>query len=110
MYLIRISQTRSSQQLFLCYCKPYGRASRKSISRWQKQVLKAAGVKTDVFKAYSTPSAATSAAKAADAPIGDIMAAAGWKIVHSTFDRFYDRPVQAEASANAFAHALLSTT
>ena len=108
-YLIRTSQTRSSQQLLLCYCKPHGPASRESISRWLKQVLRAAGVNTDVFKAYSTHSAATSAAKAADVPIGDIMATAGWRS-ESTLARFYDRPLQAEASANAFAHAVLSVT
>ena len=108
-YLIRTSETRSSQQLLLYYFKPYGPASRESISRWLKQVLKAAGVNTDVFKAYSTRSAATSAAKAADVPIGDIMAAACWGS-DRTFARFYVRPVQAEASANAFAHAVLSTT
>ena len=108
-YLIGTSQTRSSQQLLLCYCKPYGPASRESISRWPKQVLKAAGVNTDVFKAYSTRSGAASAAKAADVPIGDITATAGWRS-DSTFARFYDRPVTPEASANAFAHAALSTT
>ena len=108
-YLIGTSQTRSSQQLLLCYCKPYGPASRESISRWPKQVLKAAGVNTDVFKAYSTRSGAASAAKAADVPIGDITATAGWRS-DSTFARFHDRPVTPEASANAFAHAALSTT
>ena len=108
-YLIRTSQTRSSQQLLLCYCKPHGPASRESISRWLKQVLRAAGVNTDAFKAYSTHSAATSAAKAADVPIGDIMATAGWRS-ESTLARFCDRPLQAEASANAFAHTVLSVT
>ena len=62
-----------------------------------------------MFKAHSTRSAATSGAKAADVPTGDIMVAAGWRS-DSTFARFYDRPVQAEASANYFAHAVLSTT
>lgn len=62
-----------------------------------------------MFKAYSTRSAAASAAKAADVPIGDITATAGWRS-DSTFARFYDRPVTPEASANAFAHAALSTT
>ena len=57
------------------------------------------------LKAYSTHSAA----KPVDVPIGDIMVRAGWRL-DSTFAIFYDRPVQAEASANAFAHAVLSTS
>ena len=74
----------------LCYCKPYGPASRESISRRLKRVLKAAGVNTDVLKAYSTHSAA----KPVDVPIGDIKVKAGWRL-DSIFAIFYDRSVQA---------------
>ena len=77
--------------------------------RWLRQVLKAAGLNTDLYKAYSTRSAATSTTKAADVPSGDIMAAAGCRS-DSIFANLYDRSVHREASANAFAHAVLNDT
>ena len=40
--------------------------------------MKAAGIDTTVFKPHSTRGAATSAAKAANVPLREIMNTAGW--------------------------------
>ena len=49
------------------------------ISRWIKQTMKAAGIDTTVFKPHSTRGEATSAAKAANVPLQEIMKTAGWR-------------------------------
>ena len=63
-----------------------------SIARWMKTVLASAGVDTDQFKAHSTRSAATSAAKSAGVSLRDIMTMADWSR-ESTFTPFYHKPV-----------------
>ena len=54
---------KGETQLLLCHTKPYGAASKDTISRWIKTVIMKAGVDTSVFKPHSTRSAAMSAAK-----------------------------------------------
>ena len=61
---------------------------------------------TSVFKPHSTEDAATSAAKAANVPIHEIMNTAGWHS-DSTFAKFYDRPITNESN---FAEALLTSS
>ena len=73
---------------------------------WIKQTMKAAEIDTTVFKPHSTRGAATSAAKAANVPIQEIMNTAGWRS-DSTFAKFYDRPIRSD---NNFAEAVLSST
>ena len=68
--------------------------------------MKAAGIDTTVFKPHSTRGAATSAAKAANVPIQDIMNTAGCRS-DSTFAKFYHRPIRSD---NNFAEAVLSST
>ena len=65
--------------------------------------MKAAGIDTNIFKPHSTRSASTSAAKAANVPIQEIMTIAGWRS-DSVFAKFYNRPVRDESS---FAKAVL---
>ena len=67
--------------------------------------MKDAGINTSVFKPHSTRSAATSAAKAANVPIHEIMNTAGWRS-DSTFAKFYDRPITNDSN---FAEAILAT-
>ena len=97
---------KGTKQLLICYKAPHGPASKETISQWIKQTMKAAGIDTTVFKPHSKRSAATSAAKAANVPIQEIMNTAGWRS-GSTFAKFYDCPIRSE---NNFAEAVLSST
>ena len=106
-YIKRTAPLRKgTKQLLICYKAPHGPASKDTISRWIKQTMKAAGIDTTVFKPHSTKGAATSAAKAANVPIQEIMNTAGWRS-DSTFAKFYDRPIRSD---NNFAEAVLSST
>ena len=50
-------------KLFLCYIKPYGPATKASIRRWLLEAMSTAGIDTQVYKAHSTRSSASSKAK-----------------------------------------------
>ena len=103
-YLDRTSKFRKSNQLLLCYAKPHGPAAKGTISRWVKEIMKAAGVNVEIFKPHSTRSAATSAAKAAGVPIDEIFKTAGWRS-SSVFGKFYNKPLE---TADSFANSILS--
>ena len=80
VYIKRTASLRKgTKQLLICYKAPHGPASKDTISRWIKQTMKAAGIDTTVFKPHSTRGAATSAAKAANVPLQEIMNTAGWR-------------------------------
>lgn len=104
-YLKRTAQVRKQPQLLLCHARPHGPASKDTIARWIKQVLSEAGIDTNVFKAHSTRSASTSAAKSAAVPIQDILGAAGWSS-DSVFGKYYNKPIQENSS---YAEAILQT-
>ena len=70
---------KNTKQLLICYVAPHGPASKDAISRWIRQTMKDAGINTSVFKPHSTMGAATSAAKAANVRIHEIMNTAGWR-------------------------------
>ena len=57
-----------------------------------------------MFKAHSTGSASTSAAKAADVLIQVILEAAGWRS-DSVFGKFYDKNIQED---DTYAQAILA--
>ena len=104
-YLEKTAVLRNdNNQLLLCHAAPHGPASKDTISRWIKQVMSDAGIDTRVFKAHSTRSASTSAAKAADVPVQDILSAAGWRS-DSVFTKYYNKPIMQE---NSFAQAVLT--
>lgn len=77
-------------QLFITFKKPHKPASKQTISRWIKTILKAAGVDTSIFTAHSTRHASTSAALRLDI----IKKSASWSKDSSTFAKFYNRPLQ----------------
>ena len=92
-YLERTLDMRgTTQELILTTQKPYKAASRDTISRWMKEVLRNAGIDTTVFGPGSTRSATTSKALAAGASIDEILQAGGWSRA-STFQKFYNRPL-----------------
>ena len=72
--------------------RPHKAVTAATISRWLKEILCRAGVDTNIFKAHSTRTASTSAAKARGVSTVDIMKAANWTR-ESTFTRFYYKPV-----------------
>ena len=86
------TKNSNENRLFISYQKPHKPICSSSIARWMKTVLASAGVVTDQFKAHSTRSAATSAAKSAGVSLRDIMTMADWSR-ESTFTRFYHKPV-----------------
>ena len=105
-YINRTAPLRKgTKQLLICYKAPHGPASKDTISQWIKQTMKAAGIDATVFKPHSTTGAATSAPKAANVPIQEIMNTAGWRSDSSA--KFYDRPIRSD---NNFAEAVLSST
>ena len=100
-YLRRTCSLRKGEpQLLLCHTKPHGAASKDSISPWINTVMPKAGIDPSLFKLHSRRSAATSAAKAANVPMFEIMSTSGW-LSSSVFGKYYDKPVIRES---AFAH------
>ncbi len=81
-------KNKTSSQFFLTYGKPNGEASRASISRWLRDVLRDAGIDVSVFEPHSTRSASTSAAKLVT-NMDTVMKAGGWAC-STTFTKFYD--------------------
>ena len=78
-------------QLLLSHVKPHGLASKDTISRWCKNVLKFAGIDVSKFTAHSTRSASTSFLTERNVNIKDIMTSAGWSN-EMTFQRYYHKP------------------
>ena len=90
-YLERTNAVRASSFLFVTTQKPHNRASRATLSRWTKLVLRQAGISTE-FSSHSTRAAATSAAHEAGVPVNTIMNTASWKS-NSTFAQWYKKPI-----------------
>jgi hypothetical protein len=74
----------------------------EKIARWLKELLHDAGIDTDAFKAHSTRSAASSAAKSAGMTTADLLKLAGWSRT-STFERFYHKPITGKNEILAYA-------
>lgn len=91
---------KNSKQLFISYCKPHAPVSRDTISRWIRTVMKEAGIDTSIFKAHSTRSAASSAAKNRHVPIADILSTAGWAN-ERTFTTYYNKPIHSATFSTA---------
>ena len=72
--------------------KPFKGASRDTISRWVRLVMKMAGLDTTVFTPHSVRGASTSAAYRAKVPIQTILKTAGWTR-ESTFSKYYCKPL-----------------
>ena len=105
-YIKRTQTVRGTEKgLFVTYKKPIRHASKQTIARWIKCVLKSSGIDTKVFSAHSTRSASTSTAKNNNFPLAEIMRQAGWSN-ETTFKNFYFRQTTAESS---FGHAVVGT-
>ncbi len=90
-YLKRTKLLRGSHtKLLLVTQKPYGPASKNTIVRWFKDVLRAAGIDLNIFTPHSSRAASTSAALQNKIPISSILKTAGWSGVH-TFEKYYKK-------------------
>ena len=96
-YTERTKEFRGSiVKLFISFKKPYKAVSTQTLSRWIRSIMSQSGVDINVFSAYSTRHAATSAAKRKGVNVDIIRKTAGWTKDSETFARFYDRQVVAE--------------
>ncbi|KAJ8972303.1 hypothetical protein NQ317_017202 [Molorchus minor] len=104
-YIEATQDIRKAQDyLFLTHKEPHSRASKQTISRWVKDILKEAGIDTSKFKPHTTRHASTSTAHRQGVSIETICRTAGWSQQTTTFARFYDRPLSNETD---FAKAVL---
>jgi len=93
VYLARTAKIRNGEKrLFVTYQKPVHQASRDSLSRWTKAVLKEAGLDTNIFSAHSVRGASATAASLGGANIEEILESAGWSNTQ-TFAKFYNKPL-----------------
>ncbi len=92
-YIDRTDKFRNDDvdALFICYGKPNGPASRDSIFRWTKDVMRDAGIDLNRFKPHSTRSSGTSAARSF-VTLDTILKAGNWS-QSSTFTKYYDLPI-----------------
>ena len=88
----QVPRNNCSQQL-RCHVKPHGPASKDTISRWCKNVLKSAGIDVSKFTAHSTRSASKSFLAERNVNIKYIMMSAGWSN-EITFQRYYHKPAE----------------
>ena len=94
-------------KLFISFRRPHKEVGTQTISRWIKKVMCKSGIDVNIFSAYSTRHASTSAAKRSGVNIDQIRKTAGWSKDSETFARFYNRHVIAENMQ--FAEAILET-
>ncbi len=73
---------------FVTYGYPNGNASRDSIYRWTKDIMRDAGFDLSLFKAHSTRSAGTSAARTV-VTMDTILKAGNWSTAN-TFTKYYN--------------------
>ena len=93
-YLKETSDIREGEQrFFLSYKKPHKAVCSTTLARWCKEVLAAAGVNVEIFKAHSTRGASTSMAESKGLSLLDINKAAGWSNACGTFAKFYQKPI-----------------
>lgn len=106
MYVERTRELRGEcPYLFISFKKPYKAVSTQSLSRWVKSALTKSGVNTEIFSAYSTRHASTSAAKRSGVNIDTIKKTAGWTKASETFAKVYNLSIIEEKEM--FAKAIL---
>lgn len=108
IYLEKTKDIRGSiNKLFISFKKPHKAVSTQTISRWIKKVMCKSGIDINIFSAYSTRHASTSAAKRQGVNIDQIRKTASWSKDSETFARFYNRCVNSDNTQ--FAEAILET-
>ena len=83
--------------LFLSLNKPHKAITKSSTARWIKDVLKGAGIDTQIYQAHSVRAAATSKAFMKGLSVSDIIKRGNWS-KESTWQRFYNRNIRSVSS------------
>ena len=102
-YIKRTASLRAVHidKLLLCYSRPHGPASKDSVSRWLKDVLKAAGI--EGFAPHSFRGASSSAMLDRGVSLECILKTAGWSNA-ATFHRYYNRTPAKDSKKQAPLH------
>uniref|UniRef100_A0ABD2XMW6 Reverse transcriptase domain-containing protein n=1 Tax=Trichogramma kaykai TaxID=54128 RepID=A0ABD2XMW6_9HYME len=99
VYLEKTRLLRKSDSfLFLSYKKPYNEVGTQTLARWVRNIMKEAGIDTQIFKAHSTRHAASSAAYDKGLSIDVIKERAGWSKDSKVFARYYNRPIVTDSN------------
>lgn len=104
------TETGGSQEgspLLVSFRRPHGPVTAATVGRWLCDVMKEAGIDTQVYRAHSVRGAASSAAARAGMSTADILACADWASA-STFRQFYLRDLPVEEASERVGRALLS--
>lgn len=103
-YLDRTRETRGSTTRFFVTTKnPVTLASRDTLRRWTRDIMREAGIDLAIFSPHSTRSASSSKASLT-LPVSLILATVGWSS-ESVFAKYYKKPL---CSQHRFAHAVLA--
>ena len=94
-YLKRTKIYRDTEKLFLICIKPYSAASKDTIFRWCKSIIKESGISIHSYTSHSSRDAASSYAKSHGASLSTIIERASWK-PQRTFVQFYEKQVKEE--------------
>ena len=86
---------RDRDKLFLTCIKPYRAASKDTISRWCKSVIKESGISIHSYTSHSSRAEASSYVKTRGASFCTIILSAGWKS-EKTFAQFYKKQIEEE--------------
>lgn len=95
-YMAREELKGAGPAVFATTRRPHVRASQDTLTRYVRTTMQEAGVDMSIFTPYSCRHAATSAAMKRQVPLATILQSAGW-IGEGTFQRFYNRPLAAQA-------------
>ena len=76
-YLKRTKSYRDTYKLFLTCIKPYREASKDTISRWCKSIIKESGISIHSYTSHSSRAAASSYAKSRGASLSTVIQSAG---------------------------------
>lgn len=88
----------NEQKLILTIKKPIHAATSQTVSHWIKKLLEDCGIDTNIFSAYSSRHASTSAALRGGTNIESIRKAAGWTEKSKVFSKFYNKPLLPDSS------------
>ena len=94
-YLKRTKSHKDTDKLFLSCIKLYRAASKDTISRWCKSIIKESGISIHSYTSHSSRAAASSYAKSRGASLSTIIQSAGWKS-ERTFAQFYEKQIEEE--------------
>ena len=92
-YIHRTTSLRTdNSQLLISFIKPHNPVSKDTVARWIKEVLRDAGIDTNIYSSHSSRAAATSYGFAKGARLTEILEAAGWSNAQ-TFASYYQKPI-----------------